>query len=291
MNQIVYFKSVIIFLVFVTSLSEAKLLKPSKNGEEKEILIINGKRRLYYPIKDEVMSYSLEGPTRLEFISRYPVLRKKGKSHSYNYKIIINDEDTITVRHRYKVQKTIKSVQHPKHHYTYSGNYFVNLGKGSHNVNLVKNDDQKYPVLVRVLAKEFDTIGKNKKILQPTIHQSPIEIISGDRTVNYFDCNSSYPLQIKAKGEKTLRILTRLQFTDSMGSEESYRLKIKEGNKIIGTYYFNTERSSVSQIRGRTDKVPGKWRSCDIKVPKGIHSYFIEVSDKSKTVLTRFILF
>ena len=291
MNQIVYFKSVIIFLVFVTSLSEAKLLKPSKNGEEKEILIINGKRRLYYPIKDEVMSYSLEGPTRLEFISRYPVLRKKGKSHSYNYKIIINDEDTITVRHRYKVQKTIKSVQHPKHHYTYSGNYFVNLGKGSHNVNLVKNDDQKYPVLVRVLAKEFDTIGKNKKILQPTIHQSPIEIISGDRTVNYFDCNSSYPLQIKAKGEKTLRILTRLQFTDSMGSEESYRLKIKEGNKIIGTYYFNTERSSVSQIRGRTDKVPGKWRSCDIKVPKGIHSYFIEVSDKSKTVLTRFMLF
>ena len=166
-----------------------------------------------------------------------------------------------------------------------------NLGKGSHNVNLVKNDDQKYPVLVRVLAKEFDTIGKNKKILQPTIHQSPIEIISGDRTVNYFDCNSSYPLQIKAKGEKTLRILTRLQFTDSMGSEESYRLKIKEGNKIIGTYYFNTERSSVSQIRGRTDKVPGKWRSCDIKVPKGIHSYFIEVSDKSKTVLTRFMLF
>ena len=291
MNQIVYFKSVIIFLVFVTSLSEAKLLKPSKNGEEKEILIINGKRRLYYPIKDEVMSYSLEGPTRLEFISRYPVLRKKGKSHSYNYKIIINDEDTITVRHRYKVQKTIKSVQHPKHHYTYSGNYFVNLGKGSHNVNLVKNDDQKYPVLVRVLAKEFDTIGKNKKILQPTIHQSPIEIISGDRTVNYFDCNSSYPLQIKAKGEKTLRVLTRLQFTDSMGSEESYRLKIKEGNKIIGTYYFNTERSSVSQIRGRTDKVPGKWRSCDIKVPKGIHSYFIEVSDKSKTVLTRFMLF
>ena len=100
----------------------------------------------------------MEGPTRLEFISRYPVLRKKGKSHSYNYKIIINDEDTITVRHRYKVQKTIKSVQHPKHHYTYSGNYFVNLGKGSHNVNLVNNDDQKYPVLMRVLAKEFDTI-------------------------------------------------------------------------------------------------------------------------------------
>ena len=52
-------------------------------------------------------------------------------------------------------------------------------------------------------------------------------------------------------GNKTLRILTRLQFTESMGQEESYRLKVKEGDKIIGTYFFNTERSSVSEISGR----------------------------------------
>ena len=291
MSQIVYFNRYIIFLILVISPLEAKLLKPSKNGEKKEILIINGKRRLYYPIKDEGMDYSVQGPIRLEFISRYPVLRKKGKSHSYNYNIVINHEDTITVKHRYKVQKTIKSIQHPKHNYTYSGNYFINLGKGTHTVRLVEYENQKYPVLARVLAKEFGSMGKNKKILKPTIHQNPIGIITNGKTIDYFECNYSYPLQIEAKGVKTLRILTRLEFADSMGQEESYRLKVREGDKIIGTYYFNTERSSVSQINGRMDKVPGKWRSCDIRVPKGTHNYIVEVSDRGKTVLTRFMLY
>ena len=291
MSQIVYFNRYIIFLILVISPLEAKLLKPSKNGEKKEILIINGKRRLYYPIKDEGMDYRVQGPIRLEFITRYPVLRKKGKSHSYNYNIVINHEDTITVKHRYKVQKTIKSIQHPKHNYTYSGNYFINLGEGIHTVRLVEYENQKYPVLARVLAKEFGSMGKNKKFLKPTIHQNPIGIITNGKTIDYFECNYSYPLQIEAKGVKTLRILTRLEFADSMGQEESYRLKVREGDKIIGTYYFNTERSSVSQINGRMDKVPGKWRSCDIRVPKGTHNYIVEVSDRGKTVLTRFMLY
>ena len=62
-------------------------------------------------------------------------------------------------------------------------------------------------------------------------------------------------------------------------------------NKIIGTYYFNTERSSNTQILKRLDKVPGKWRTCEIKVPKGRHQYSIEIPDKDKAVLTRFILY
>ena len=39
------------------------------------------------------------------------------------------------------------------------------------------------------------------------------------------------------------------------------------------------------------DKVPGKWRTCEIQVPKGRHQYSIEIPDKDKAVLTRFILY
>ena len=45
MNQIAYFKIFIFSLLLLAFPLEAKLLKPSQDGEKKEILIINGKRR------------------------------------------------------------------------------------------------------------------------------------------------------------------------------------------------------------------------------------------------------
>ena len=292
MNRIVY-SSILLTIVALTVVSpvEAKLLKPAMNGEEKEILIVNSKRRLYYPIKSDGLQYSLEGPMRLEFISRYPVLKKKKKSHPFQYQIVLDGSDTVIVNHRYKIQKSIKSVQHPKHQYTYSGNYFINLKKGQHSIELLEGKDQKYPVLIRVITKDFEPLGKGKTILAPMVHQNAVGLITGNKEINYYECTSNLPLQIEAKGQKTLRIMSRLEFSESMGQEESYRLRIREGKKVTGTYYFNTEKSSVSQIIGRPDKVPGKWRSCEISVNKGIHTYSVEVVDKDKSVLTRFILY
>lgn len=292
MNQIACYKSLTpLLILFLSSSLDATLLKPTQNNEEKEILIVNGKRRLYYPISQEGTHYSLEGPTRIEFISRYPVLKKKKNSHSFKYLIVINGVDTVNVNHRYKIQPSIKSVQHPKHNYTYSGNYFINLDKGSHTIELFTEKRQKYPVLMRVLAKEFESMGKNKKILKPMVHKNSLDLVTDGRSINYFECIPGLPLQVEALGKKTLRILTRLQFSDSMGQEASYRLKVSEGPKVIGTYYFNTERSSSSQIGERMDKVPGKWRSCEVSVPKGKHRFNIEVLDRDKIVLTRFILY
>ena len=71
MSQTVYYKLSLYFLIILfASPVKAKLLKPVKNGEEKEILIVNSKRRLYYPVKEEGLTYSVIGPARIEFISR-----------------------------------------------------------------------------------------------------------------------------------------------------------------------------------------------------------------------------
>ncbi|MBT3179805.1 MAG: hypothetical protein HN674_08165 [Candidatus Marinimicrobia bacterium] len=290
MNQTVYFKIIIVLLlVSMASPLEAKLQKPSKNGEEKEILIINSKRRVYYPINEDGLTYSIDGPSRIEFISRYPVIRKKKQSHSFQYKIIVDGVDTVIVNHRYKIQKSIKSIQHPKHSYTYSGNYNINLNKGNHSIELLPGQDLKYPTLIRVLSKEFESLGKDLELLIPLIHQSAVNIISNKKELIYYECTSKLPLQVEVNGKKKLRIMSRLEFSESMGQEESYRIRVREGKKVIGTYYFNTERSSESQIKNRPNLVPGKWRSCEISVPKNKHTYSVEVADKGKTILTRFI--
>ena len=292
MSQTVYYSIIKLVLCFgLISPVSGKLLKPSANGEEKEILLVASKRRIYYPVREEGIVYSLNGPMRLEFIARYPVLKKKKKSHRFGYKVVLDQKDTININHRYKVQSRIRSVQHPKHRYTYSGNYFINLDKGNHQIEVLGDNKNKYPVLVRLIAKEFESVGKSKKILVPMIHQNAVSILTNKKKIDYFECNSNYDLQIQARGSNTLRILSRLEFTDSMGPEESYRIRVREGAKVVGTYYFNTERSSVSQVLNKPEVVPGKWRSCEIPVNKGEHTYTIEIPDKGKTVLTRYIVY
>jgi hypothetical protein len=242
-------------------------------------------------LKTRGLVFSINGPKRLEFISRFPVYRKKKKSYSFSYKIVLNEQDTINVNHKYKIQKTVRSVQHPKHNYTFSGNYFINLDKGQNKIEILETSGQKLPTLIRLLSKEFENSGKKKEVIMPSVHKRPLSLVSQNKNIQYFECSSNLPLKIEAKGNNTLKIMNRLEFDESMGQQESYRIRVKEGAKIIGTYYFNTERSSSSQIIGKDDIVPGKWRSCEIKVPKGKHSYLVEVLDKGKIVLTRFILY
>jgi len=292
MSRIVYYKTILVISLFTNdAILFAKLLRPSKNKDQKEILVINSKRRVYYPIKQEGITYQVNGPARTEFISRYPVLRKKKNSHSFNYVIVLNGTDTIEVNHRYKVQGSIRSVQHPKHRYTYSGNYFINLPKGSHTIEVLKGDNLKYPVLLRLLSKEFETPKKNQKTITPMVHKSSVDIELGNKQLQYFECSKNIPLQVKATGPKTLRIISRLMFSEKMGSQESYRIHVKSGQKVVGTYFFNTERSGSSKVQSRPDIVPGKWRSCELKVPKGENSYSIEVFDEGKAILTRFMLY
>ena len=292
MSRIVYYKLIVIVSFLLCDVYiHAKLLRPVNDRDQKEILVINSKRRVYYPVKDSGLQYQVSGPTRVEFISRYPVLRGKKKSHSFSYIIILNRQDTINVNHRYKVQSSIRSIQHPKHRYTFSGNYFINLPKGNHNIEVYGEENLKYPILLRLLSKEFETVGEDKQVLSPMVHKDGVKVNLGGKQLNYYECSKDIPLQIEASGSKIMRVISRLEFTEKMGAEESYRIHIKSGKKVVGTYYFNTERSSTSSIVGRQDKVPGKWRSCEIKVPNGKQTYSIEVSDREKIVLTRFILY
>ena len=293
MNPTVYYRKFLISILgilFIGTL-DAKLLKPSENGEKKEILIINKKRRIYYPIQNEGLIYSVKGPIRLEFISRYPILKRSKTSHAFQYEIVVDNQDTIQVNHKYKIQKRIKSVQHPKHHYTYSGNYFINIPKGEHRIQILASGESKYPVLSRVLAKDFEQVGTEKRILMPMVHQSAIPLTIQGKKLDYYECSQELPLQIESNGPKSIKILSRLSFTESMGQESSYRIRIKSGQKVVGTFYFNTERSSETTIPDHPEWVPGKWRSCEIKVPKGKHVYTIEILDINKSILARFIEF
>jgi hypothetical protein len=56
----------------------------------------------------------------------------------------------------------------------------------------------------------------------------------------------------------------------------------------LGTYYISTERSSDSRVKDQPDKVPGKWRTCEVTIPTGKQVISVEIVEKERSVLTRF---
>jgi hypothetical protein len=279
----------ILFLLFTGySALSAELLKPTIGGEEKEILKIADKRRMYTIMREDPLVYQVNGPARIELITRYPSPEKSKKSQPFSYQLVVDNEEPIKINHRYKLQKSIRSVQHPSHYYTYSGNYFINIKDGDHTLTMSANVDQKYPVLLRVIKKGFKTSLNNMHELQPMVFQTNRTVVVSGKDISYYDLNHGRPLQLEMEGPQILRILSRLLFESQMGELESYRIRVKSGRKVLGTYYMSTERSSDSTVEGQSDKVPGKWRTCEVTIPEGKHVISVELVEKERSVLTRF---
>ena len=279
----------ILFLLFTGySVLSAELLKPTIGGEEKEILKIADKRRMYTIMREDPLVYQVNGPARIELITRYPSPEKSKKSQPFSYQLVVDNEEPIKINHRYKLQKSIRSVQHPSHYYTYSGNYFINIKDGDHTLTMSANVDQKYPVLLRVIKKGFKTSLNNMHELQPMVFQTNRTVVVSGKDISYYDLNYGRPLQLEMEGPQILRILSRLLFESQMGELESYRIRVKSGRKVLGTYYMSTERSSDSTVEGQSDKVPGKWRTCEVTIPEGKHVISVELVEKERSVLTRF---
>lgn len=287
MNRTAFYRILLLILMSFSTLS-AELLKPTAGGEEKEILKIAGKRRIYTIIKNEPVVYQIHGPARIELIARYPSSKKSKKSQNFSYQLTVDDEEPIKINHRYKLQKSIRSIQHPSHYYTFSGNYFINIGNGSHTLTFSAGDNQKYPILLRVIKKDFETSIIGKRELQPMVFQSNRKVIVAGKEISYYELSRGRPLQVEVNGPKTLRILSRLVFEPQMGDEESYRIRVKSSSKVFGTYFMSTEQSSLAVIVGLPDKVPGKWRTCEVNIPKGKQVISIELIEKDRNVLMHF---
>lgn len=266
----------------------SELMRPSTGGENKEILIINSKQRLYYNVHDNGLTYSINGPRRMELIGRYPSKSRRRKARPFGYTIVIDNQDTIYVNHSYQVNRRLRSVQRPNLYFTYSGNYFFNLSSGRHDIQILPGEEQKLNTLIRVLGKEFNGSSDQRRNLMPAISHAPKHINSGNREIDYYELTHANPLQVMAEGPGTLKITSRLAFETWMGSRAIYRISVKEGIKVIGTYYFTAEPSAVSTIVEKPEWIPGKWRTCEIPIPDGRHIFDINLLENDRTVFLRF---
>ena len=95
--------------------------------------------------------------------------------------------------------------------------------------------------------------------------------------------------QFEIQGPAKVRAFSRLKF-DNKSMTDDYYMFIREDGIDLGTYYFQTEKSSESSVLESKDPV-GKWRSLWLNIPDGKHYYTISLpnleANQDKTVFIR----
>jgi len=284
MNKSVMYK-LILSLVLVFNSAHAGLMKPENAQQYRDILIVGGNRSSYYMLKDESLVYKVKGPQRIKIYSRAALTRNGSKSNDFEFEIQLNGNQPLLVHHQQKVSKAVKSPEHPNHYYTISAKDFINIPAGVNEITL-RPKKKSNPVLVRVLEDAGGVRGKRQRI-DALSEQSPVKLISSGKSISYYPLRKDHPLYVTLEGPANLEITTRLGFEPQMGREEDYRLQILDNGHIIGTYYFSTSRSQETSVAGQNGVSSGKWRSCDIKLSKGIHEIKLKLLDEERQVFVK----
>ena len=262
-----------------------EVIKPENAKAYRDILVVSGNRSSYYTLKNETLVYKVQGPQRLKIYSRTVLAKKSKKSESFGFEIQINGGQPLKVNHQQKWSKGVKSPQHPNHYFSKSAVDFITIPAGVNEV-VIRPMKRSGPVVLRVLDDDSAVKGKKKKVVALSA-EDPVKLQSGKKELSYYALSKARSLFVTLEGPVNLEVISRLGFDPQMGRTEDYRIQVLDNGKLLGTYYFMSERSEETTVNGENAVVPGKWRSCDIKLDQGLHEVRLRLLDEDRKVYVK----
>ncbi|NQV14012.1 hypothetical protein HQ531_01035 [bacterium] len=277
------FSSIGFLLIFASV--NAGVIKPEDAKQYRDILTVSGNRSSYYTLNDASLVYKVKGPQRIKIYSRAVLSAKSSKSKSYGFEIQLNGNQPLQVEHQQKWSRGVKSPQHPNHYFSKSATDFISIPAGVNDV-IIRPKKRSGPVLIRVVEDTKGAKGKKKRV-DALSEEAPVKLVANNKTLSYYALRKDHPLFVTLEGPVNLEIVSRLGFDPQMGREEDYRLQVLHNGKVVGTYYFSTDRSEETLVQDQSGVVPGKWRSCDVKLGKGIHEIKLRLLDENRQAFVK----
>lgn len=272
-------------MLLILSSTFAGVIKPQDGKKFRDILVVSGNRSSYYTLDKTPLVYEVKGPQRLKIYSRTVLSSRKSKSQSFGFEVQLNGNQPLKVNHKQKYSRGVKSPQHPNHYFSKAAIDYINVPAGVNQVTIIPKKKGKR-VVVRVLEDRKAPKGKKRRV-DALSEEAPIKLVSKGKSVSYYALAKERPLFVTLEGPVNLEITSRLGFGPEMGREEDYRIQVLDNGKVKGTYYFTTNRSEVTSVQGQKDIVPGSWRSCDVKLGKGMHEIKLRLMDKDRQVYVK----
>ena len=219
-----------------------------------ENLIHDNNEREYFVLYNSSLNYEIEGPIRLEIISRRAIPQQSKRKYEFGYKISLNDSKPIEVKHKKYKKENLFSDQHPGHGYTQSGNAIVNLPNGNHSLNIIPLYEGK-PTLVRIIKEVYK---KSKGITESITPQSKNndsiimdDFIIKDSKRKYFKLQDDQTLFLMSSENESFSIYGRTNKYSKLVENNYYQFEVLEGERqknIIIDFFKNESNIQKQKI-------------------------------------------
>ena len=271
-----------ILILFCLSFVFSKAFIPD-NGSS-FIIQKDEKEYIYYQFKKEGLHYTNLGDeyskgdsVRIKFFVRLIIPSESKGKQDFKIKLELNDKASRSLRY-IKPKSKLNIKGRPGWSLTQYGVWFIDILPEDLKKIKISGDKK---VIVRA---QIDKINREKYSSYKSLNSINKEtkfIIDTKQDKDKIKDSYWYKLSSKGKemhfevrGPTSIRIFTRLGNPSTNTKDNNYTLFVKEDGLDIGTYFFNTELSKISNLRTSKEKI-GKWRTCWINVPKGKHFYTI----------------
>ena len=280
-NQFYSHIKIIILLLYLVTLN-AKVHTPTEN-EENIVLAIHGKEWTYYELDDGLIyddigkQYDIGDSIKVSIYSRTIMASPGKKNKKYGFRVTINDNEPLQLKYK-KEGSDVTSLERPGWSYSNSGIWYFYLPiKGNGYKIKIEPLDRKPIVYLRLTSRSIKKKGSFSEVIKTVNHQDRIDIVTNEKKRKYYILNGENQQLFEIQGPSKVRVFSRMKF-DNNRLIDDYYIFVREDGIDLGTYYFQTEKSTESLVLDSKETV-SKWRSLWLNIPDGKHYYTFSLAN------------
>ena len=280
-NQFYSHIKIIILLLYLVTLN-AKVHTPTENEENIE-LAIHGKEWTYYELDDGLIyddigkQYDIGDSIKLSIYSRTIMAYPEKKNKKYGFRVTINDNEPLQLKYK-KEGSDVTSLERPGWSYSKSGIWYFYLPVQENGYKIkIEPLDRKPVVYMRLTSHSIKKKGRFTEVIKTVNHQDRIDIVTNKKKRKYYMLNGENQQLFEIQGPSKVRAFSRMKF-DNNRLIDDYYIFVREDGVDLGTYYFQTEKSTESLVLDSKETV-SKWRSLWLNIPDGKHYYTFSLAN------------
>lgn len=270
-------------------------------GAERVLVQVDGKSRAYWQLaKDGTLSATVNGPAVLRVVTRSP-WRSKFKDSETRLSWTLDGQPGGEFAHPVKRSSSVrlqpakddKNAADPAKWPRLSSSVTdeIRIPYGTHKVAIRVTQAPGDFVLLRLKRKAVHPLPKGATIdLLPRENLRTRDVVVAEKRSSYQVLSSGEELALEATGPTVLKVISRLDWNNTMAGRQKYQLKVYEDGALKNTWVLHGSHSNQAIYVGKDDSTPARGELLYIEVPAGKHLYKVKFQDSGREVNLRFLM-